>query len=74
MAHSFISIKKFSEEPYSKILGYPSATNRQIKARIKELEKFKIKSICLISMDLESNAFMDSIKSQQNKTSLILAR
>ena len=47
MAHSFISIKKFSEEPYSKILGYPSATNRQIKARIKELEKLKIKSICL---------------------------
>mgnify|MGYP004002269469 FL=1 len=47
MAHSFISIKKFSEEPYSKILGYPNATNRQIKSRINELEKLKIKSICL---------------------------
>ena len=47
MAHSFISIKKFTEEPYSKILGYPNATNRQIKSRIKELEKLKIKSICL---------------------------
>jgi|TARA_B000000475_G_scaffold269067_1_gene262491 putative serine/threonine protein kinase len=47
MAHSFISIKKFAEEPYSKILGYPNATNRQIKSRIKELEKLKIKSICL---------------------------
>ena len=47
MAHSFISIKKFAEEPYSKILGYPRATNRQIKSRIKELEKLKIKSISL---------------------------
>lgn len=47
MAHSFISIKKFTEEPHSKILGYPNATNRQIKSRIIELEKLKIKSICL---------------------------
>jgi putative serine/threonine protein kinase len=47
MVHSFISIKKFGEEPYSKILGYPRATNRQIKSRIKELEKLKIKSISL---------------------------
>ena len=47
MAHSFISIKKFTEEPYSIILGYPNATNRQIKSRINELEKLKIKSICL---------------------------
>ncbi len=47
MAHSFISIKKFSEEPYSKILGYPNATNRQIRSRINELEKLKIKSVCL---------------------------
>ena len=48
MAHSFISIKKFTEEPHSKILGYPNATNRQIKSRINELEKLKIKSICLV--------------------------
>ncbi len=47
MAQSFISIKKFSEEPYSLILGYPKATNRQIKSRINELEKLKIKSILL---------------------------
>ena len=47
MAHSFISIKKFTEDPYAKILGYPNATNRQIKSRINELEKLKIKSICL---------------------------
>ena len=47
MDQSFISIKKFADEPYSKILGYPNATNRQIKSRIKELEKLKIKSISL---------------------------
>lgn len=47
MAQSFISIRKFVEEPYSKILGYPNATNRQIKSRINELEKLKIKSISL---------------------------
>ena len=47
MAHSFISIKKFTDEPYSKILGYPKATSRQIRSRINELEKLKIKSISL---------------------------
>ena len=47
MAQSFISIRKFADEPYSKILGYPKATNRQIKSRINELEKLKIKSISL---------------------------
>jgi len=47
MEHSFISIKKFVEDPYSKILGYPNATNRQIKSRINELEKLNIKSISL---------------------------
>ena len=47
MEHSFISIKKFTEEPYSKILGYPNATKRQIKSRINELEKLKVKSFCL---------------------------
>ena len=47
MEKSFISIKKFSEEPYSKILGYPKATKNQIKTRISELEKLKIKSVSL---------------------------
>ena len=47
MAHSFISIKKFTEDPYAKILGYPNATNRQIKSRISELVKLKIKGVCL---------------------------
>ncbi|MGH1521557.1 MAG: RIO1 family regulatory kinase/ATPase [Nitrosopumilus sp.] len=47
MTSSFISIKKFIDEPYSKILGYPDANKRQIKSRIGELEKLKIKSISL---------------------------
>ena len=47
MAHSFISIRKFIDEPYSEILGYPKATSRQIKSRIGELEKLQIKSIAL---------------------------
>jgi len=44
MEPSFISIKKFVDEPYSEILGYPKATSRQIKSRISELEKLKIKN------------------------------
>jgi len=48
MAHSFISIKKFVDEPYSAILGYPKATSNQIRSRIIELEKLKIKSIAFI--------------------------
>ena len=47
MAYSFISIKKFTEEPYSKILGYPKATSSEIRSRINELERLKIKSISL---------------------------
>jgi putative serine/threonine protein kinase len=45
MTQSFISIKKFSKEPYSTILGYPKFTKRQINSRILELEKLKIKSV-----------------------------
>ena len=48
MAQSFISIKKFVNEPYSDILGYPKATSRQLKSRISELERLKIKSISLV--------------------------
>ncbi len=51
MAHSFISIKKFTEEPYSNILGYPNATNRQIKSRINELEKLKIKVVTILKQN-----------------------
>ena len=45
MTQSFISIKKLIKEPYSKILGYPKASSRQLQSRISELEKLKIKSI-----------------------------
>jgi len=45
MIQSFISIKNFIKEPYSKILGYPKASLRQLQSRISELEKLKIKSI-----------------------------
>ena len=45
MKKSFIPIEKFLEEPYSKIIGYPQATKTQIKSRVLELKKLKIKSI-----------------------------
>ncbi|MCV0372836.1 MAG: serine/threonine protein kinase [Nitrosarchaeum sp.] len=45
MKRSFVSIKKFDEEPYSKIIGYPEASRTQIKSRILELEKLKIRSV-----------------------------
>jgi len=48
MQPSFISIKEFSKEPYSNILGYPKCSKRQLNSRIIELEKLKIKSIAFI--------------------------
>ncbi|MFB5605832.1 MAG: RIO1 family regulatory kinase/ATPase [Nitrosarchaeum sp.] len=48
MTQSFISIKKFIKEPYSKILGYPKASSRQLQSRISELEKLKINSISFV--------------------------
>lgn len=45
MKESFIPIKKFSEEPYSNILGYPQANTRQINSRLKELERMGIQKI-----------------------------
>lgn len=48
MEHSFISIKKFIKDPYSKILGYPKASSRQLQSRVSELEKLKIKSIAFV--------------------------
>ena len=44
---SFISIKRFVDAPYSNVLGYPRATNRQIKSRVKEMEKLKISAVSL---------------------------
>ena len=40
-----IPIKKFLEQPYSSILGYPKASKRQLKSRILELEKLGIKRV-----------------------------
>jgi len=45
MKQSFIPIKNLIKEPYSKILGYPKSTLRQLQSRVCELEKLKIKSI-----------------------------
>jgi len=48
MTQSFIPIKKLVKDPYSKILGYPKASSRQLQSRIIELEKLKIKSMSFI--------------------------
>ena len=45
MKQSFLPIKKLNHKPYSTILGYPKATQRQILARINELEKIRVKSV-----------------------------
>jgi len=45
MEQSFLQIKKLVDEPYSKILGYPRATKRQINSRISELNKLGISHI-----------------------------
>ena len=47
MKSYFIPVEKFEEDPYSKILGYPKSSKREIKSRIRELKKLKIKSISL---------------------------
>ncbi len=47
MMHSFISIEKFADKPYSGILGYPRATRRQLNARIRELEGLQVGTIAL---------------------------
>jgi len=41
----FLPIKKFSEKPYTKILGFPKATKRQIESRFSELKKLGITSV-----------------------------
>ncbi|QUC64615.1 serine/threonine protein kinase [Nitrosopumilus sp. K4] len=45
MKRSFVSINKLNLEPYSEIIGYPKASKIQIKSRINELRKLKIKSV-----------------------------
>ena len=43
---TFLPTKKLIEQPYSGILGFPKANKKQLQARIKELQKLKIKSVC----------------------------
>ena len=45
MKQSFLPINIFSNESYSKILGYPNPSKRQIISRIKELKKLGISKI-----------------------------
>jgi len=45
MKQSFLPIKKTVNEPFSKILGYPKATKRQLDSRIVELKKLGISKI-----------------------------
>lgn len=47
MKRSFITVRKFAEEPYSKILGYPKASKTQINSRIIEIQKLGITSLSL---------------------------
>jgi len=45
MKQSFLPIKKTVNEPFSKILGYPKATKRQLDSRIVELKKLGVSQI-----------------------------
>ena len=45
MKQSFLPISKLSNEPYSRILGFPRANKRQLQSRINELNKLKVKRI-----------------------------
>ena len=45
MYKSFQSIKIFHTEPYSKILGYPNPTKRQLNSRLNELRKLGISKV-----------------------------
>jgi putative serine/threonine protein kinase len=41
----FFPVDVLAEEPYSAILGYPKATNRQLQSRLKELKKLGITGV-----------------------------
>ena len=45
MPQYFLPIKKFGERPYSKILGFPKSTKRNIAARLSELTKLGVTSV-----------------------------
>ena len=41
MKSYFIPIKKFHDEPYSKIIGFPNGTKNQIKKKNNRIRKIK---------------------------------
>lgn len=45
MKQSFLPISIFSNESYSKILGYPNPSKRQVTSRIKELKKLGVSKV-----------------------------
>jgi len=45
MKQSFLPINKLSNKPYSNILGFPRASQRQLQSRINELNKLKVRRI-----------------------------
>ena len=45
MQQSFLSIKKLSEKPYIKIIGYPNATKKQVQLRIAQMKNLGINSV-----------------------------
>ena len=48
MPQYFLPVKKFSEEPYSNILGFPNPKKRQVKTRLLELKKNGVTSIAFV--------------------------
>lgn len=55
MSSSSIPVSKFTEEPYSYILGYPKSTKRELAKRVRELEKIGIKRILFKGPTLLNN-------------------
>ena len=45
MQQSFLSINRISQKPYVSIIGYPSATKKQIQLRISQMKKLGINSV-----------------------------
>lgn len=45
MKQCFIPVNEIINEPYAGILGYPKATNAQLRSRLKELKKLGINSV-----------------------------
>ena len=45
MTKSFIPVNKLSQSPYSKILGFPKPTKKEVANRVQEMKKIGIKSV-----------------------------